>query len=169
MVTLHNYACAIHNGGSACTCMTPIKQGSHTPATGGEVVAYLVADGRTYVDTVYPSLERAEKSQQSRNDGTVIKPLVLASALEAMTKERDALRARLEQVEGDAARYRWLKPRLRHRMEVAMDGSRRPSLDTRIGCAFFDTFTPLNAHWEKNQVELESAIDAALAAGGKHE
>ena len=53
------------------------------PATGGEVVQRYAVTG----DYAYPVIES--------DDGE----FVLASALEAMTKELDALRARLEQVE----------------------------------------------------------------------
>ena len=72
--------------------------------------------------------------------------------------------AMADELRKDAERYRWLKPRLRCIQQFAASGGRRLSLDIRIGCAFFDTFTPLNDYWGKNQAELESAIDAAMLA-----
>lgn len=72
-----------------------------------------------------------------------------ADALEELVAENDALRARAEAAEKDAARYRWLRK----------DG------DTTAGL-MSDTYADWDPFDESWPDVIDTAIDAAIAAGG---
>lgn len=130
----------------------------------GRVVAWMVADGRLYVDTVYPSLERAEKSQQSRNDGAVIKPLVLASDLDAVRAELDA-----EIEASDSLRQQRIE------LEQALTAMRLERNAKEQQCERLrEALESYGGHmWDckKQRVgaECNCGFDAALATGGRHD
>ena len=77
-----------------------------------------------------------------------------------MSTERD--------IDRDAARYRWLRERLQVRNMDAMNGTRRPAIDVRIGRSFVDS--PIRPRASKLAQEaearfgneLDAAIDAAI-------
>ena len=70
--------------------------------------------------------------------------------------------------EADAARYRWLRERLEVRNMEAMNGTRRPAIDVRIGRSFVDTPVRPRASKLAQEAEarfgneLDAAIDAAI-------
>lgn len=79
-----------------------------------------------------------------------------------MTTERD--------IDRDAARYRWLRERLEVRNMEAMNGTRRPAIDVRIGRSFVDCPVRPRASKLAQEAEarfgneLDAAIDAAIRA-----
>lgn len=74
---------------------------------------------------------------------------------------------RLAELQANERRYLWLLPRLRVINAAAMDGSRRPAIEVRVGGAFFDCGVIMNEHWQRNQAELQGHIDAAIDASGR--
>lgn len=71
-----------------------------------------------------------------------------------MSTERD--------IDRDAARYRWLRERLQVRNMEAMNGTRRPGLNVRLGRSFFDSRVSPMGVADRRGDELDAAIDAAI-------
>ena len=71
-------------------------------------------------------------------------------------------------IDCDAARYRWLRERLEVRNMEAMNGTRHPAIDVRIGRSFVDTPVRPRASKLAQEAEarfgneLDAAIDAAI-------
>jgi hypothetical protein len=73
-----------------------------------------------------------------------------------MSTERD--------IDRDAARYRWLRERLEVRKLEAVNGTRRPGLNVRLGRSFFDSRVSQMGIVDRRGDELDAAIDASIRA-----
>ena len=90
-----------------------------------------------------------------------------AHGTEAQARERER-EAELDSLRADAARYRWLRDRLKVKEERSLAGSYRDSIYVRVGQSFFDTPTRGSTGYVDPAVyavecmELDAAIDAAM-------
>ena len=58
-----------------------------------KAVAWLVANGRTFVDRAFVGIEAAEHARDTRNDGAEVQPLYPQQAIDALRAEVERLRA----------------------------------------------------------------------------
>jgi hypothetical protein len=79
----------------------------------------------------------------------------------------EALDAAVAELERDAARYRWLRGRLKVKKMQAASRSIRDGIEVCIGCSFIDSpvpeISPASYQIEQSK-KLDQAIDAAIAA-----
>ena len=64
-----------------------------------KAVAWLVANGRTFVDRAFVGIEAAEHARDTRNDGAEVQPLYPQQAIDALRAEVERLRADVETLE----------------------------------------------------------------------
>lgn len=79
--------------------------------------------------------------------------------VEAQLADKDE---ELERVRKDAERYRWLRFLLEVRDEIALNGSIRPAIATRIGRSFFDVPCLYKERDNDLSAKLDLAIDAFM-------
>jgi hypothetical protein len=78
--------------------------------------------------------------------------------------ERDALSIQIDALEKDAARYRWLRSRIKVSKQQAVSGSVRDALEVKVGCSFIDSQVAQGspaAYSIEQSEKLDAAIDAA--------